>query len=120
MRISDWSSDVCSSDLGALQQGLRDLAAWVEKGVRPSSTQYRVDDAQVVLPDNAERRGGIQPVITLHANGGVRADVAVGATVSFGARIDVPPNAGSVVAAQGDFDGELGSASGRERGCPHV
>src|SRR3546814_980749 len=90
MRISDWSSDVCSSDLGALQQGLRDLAAWVEKGVRPSSTQYRVDDAQVVLPDNAERRGGIQPVITLQANGGVRADVAVGATVSFGARIDVP------------------------------
>src|SRR3546814_7655290 len=101
MRISDWSSDVCSSDLidalawqadwyrskvrqalgercddqfaiwfidhthhdnpqtpaahahtvsyeGALQQGLRDLAAWVEKGVRPSSTQYRVDDAQEI------------------------------------------------------------------------
>src|SRR3546814_7289706 len=69
MRISDWSSDVCSSDL------------------------------------NAERRGGIQPVITLQANGGVRADVAVGATVSFGARIDVPPNAGSVVTAQWDFEG---------------
>src|SRR3546814_13677466 len=69
MRISDWSSDVCSSDL------------------------------------NAERRGGIQPGITLQANGGVRADGAVGAKVSFGARIDVPPNAGSVVAAQWDFEG---------------
>src|SRR3546814_15537663 len=104
MRISDWSSDVCSSDLGALQQGLRDLAAWVEKGVRPSSTQYRVDDAQVVLPDKAARRGGIQPVIPLQANGGVRADVAVGAPVPLGARIDVPPNAGRVVPSAWDSE----------------
>lgn len=90
---------------GALQQGLRDLADWVENGVRPSSTCYRIDDAQLVLPDDAERRGGIQPLITLQANGGVRAEVAVGDTVAFSAQIDVPPGAGSVVAAQWDFEG---------------
>src|SRR3546814_20769372 len=29
MRISDWSSDVCSSDLGAAEGGWDDLWAWV-------------------------------------------------------------------------------------------
>lgn len=90
---------------GALQQGLRDLAAWVENGVPPSSTRYEVMDAQVVVPDGATERGGIQPVIALQADGGARAEVAVGAAVSFTARIEVPPQAGSVVAAEWDFEG---------------
>ncbi|NGY03968.1 PKD domain-containing protein [Solimonas terrae] len=90
---------------GALQQGLRDLASWVESGQRPSSTRYRIVDAQLELPDRAAERGGIQPVIALQANGGVRTDVVVGEPVHFSAQIEVPPGAGSVVAAQWDFEG---------------
>jgi len=89
---------------GALQQALRDLSAWVEKGIRPAATRYKIVGAQVKVPDTPER-GGIQPVIALEANGGSRADVSAGATVPFTARIEVPPGAGKVVAAEWDFEG---------------
>lgn len=90
---------------GALQQALRDLSAWVEQGVRPVDTQYEIVDSQVRLPAGAEQRGGIQPIVELQANGGVRADVAVGETVTFTAMIEVPPNVGTVVAVEWDFEG---------------
>ena len=53
---------------GALQQALRDLAAWVETGTRPSETRYRVVDTQVIVPGTAAERGGVQPVVELMAN----------------------------------------------------
>jgi hypothetical protein len=90
---------------GALQQALRDLGAWVEKGIKPAATRYRMVDAQVEVPDEAHDRGGVQPVIALRANGGVRAEVSVGAAVTFTATIEVPPGAGKVVAAEWDFEG---------------
>ncbi|MCX7864533.1 MAG: hypothetical protein N2423_05805, partial [Novosphingobium sp.] len=90
---------------GALQQGLRDLARWVEEGVRPPDTRYTIENAQVLLPARASDRGGIQPVISLAANGKQRADIAVGETVHFTATIEVPPGAGKVVSAQWDFGG---------------
>jgi hypothetical protein len=90
---------------GALQQALRDLSAWVEKGVRPSDTKYEVKDSQVQVPPSANERQGIQPVIQLSANGGVRAEVAINQSVTFTATIEVPPNTGKIVAAQWDFEG---------------
>jgi len=90
---------------GALQQALRDLSAWVEKGQRPANTRYKIVDTQVVVPDSATERGGIQPVVELQANGCARVDVAVNQTVTFTATIEVPPNAGTVVAAEWDFEG---------------
>jgi len=90
---------------GALQQALRDLARWVEKGVKPAETRYRVEDTQVVVPAGARERGGIQPVVTAQANGGARADVRAGEPVSFTATIEVPPGAGQVVKAEWDFEG---------------
>ncbi len=90
---------------GALQQALRDLAAWVEDGKRPLETVYRVEDAQVLLPATAVERRGIQPVIALTANGAVRADVAADESVAFAAEITAPPGAGWIVAAEWDFDG---------------
>lgn len=90
---------------GALQQGLRDLSAWVEKDVRPANTRYEVVDSQVRVPAGAHQRRGIQPVVELRADGGERADVAVGQPVTFTATITVPPRAGKVVAAEWDFDG---------------
>jgi hypothetical protein len=90
---------------GALQQGLRDLSAWVERGIKPADTRYSIADAQVRVPDKAHDRGGVQPVVALQANGGVRAEVSVDETVAFTATIEVPPGAGKVVAAEWDFAG---------------
>jgi hypothetical protein len=88
-----------------LQQALRDLSTWVEKGTKPAETRYEVVDSQVRVPADATERGGVQPVVELRANGGVRAEVSVGEPVTFTARIEVPPNAGDVVAAEWDFAG---------------
>ncbi|CAN7406123.1 hypothetical protein LJR219_002549 [Phenylobacterium sp. LjRoot219] len=90
---------------GALQQGLRDLAIWVETGVRPSETRYRVVDSQVEIPATAAERGGVQPVVELSANGGLRAEVAAGEPVSFSGRIEAPGGRGTIVAADWDFEG---------------
>lgn len=92
--------------MSSLHQALCDVSAWVEKGVAPPpSTSYKVVDGQVEVPPTAAERKGIQPVITLKANGGVRAEVAVGKSVEFTAVVEVPPNTGKVAAAEWDFDG---------------
>ena len=91
---------------GALEQALRDVSAWVERGVKPpASTNYKMADSQVEVPDRAAQRGGIQPVVHVSANGRERAEVAVGTAVTFSAIVDVPPNTGTVVAAEWDFEG---------------
>jgi hypothetical protein len=95
------------SYLGVLQQALRDLSAWVEKGIAPpATTAYKIEDGQVVIPATAAGRKGIQPVVTVKANGGERADVKVGQPVTFTAIIDVPHNTGKVVTAEWDFEGK--------------
>jgi hypothetical protein len=91
---------------GVLQQALRDLAAWVEKGVPPpDSCGYSVEDAQVRLPARAAARKGVQPTVELTANGAARAEVKVGEAVAFEAMIEAPPGAGPVVRAEWDFEG---------------
>lgn len=92
------------SYLGVLQQALRDLSAWVEKEVEPpASTNYQVVDGQVIVPPTAAERRGIQPVVTLLANGGLRADVQVGEEVEFTAVIETP--VGFIIGAEWDFEG---------------
>jgi hypothetical protein len=91
---------------GILQQALRDVSAWAERGVAPpESTRYTVADSQISVPDKAAHRRGIQPVVDLTVNGATRIDIAAGETVTFKARIQVPPKAGEVVATEWDFLG---------------
>lgn len=91
---------------GVLQQALRDVSAWVEKGVAPpASTTYKVVDGQVQVPPTAMERKGVQPVVNLTVNGSVRANVKVGKKVKFSAVIETPPDAGSVVGVEWDFEG---------------
>jgi hypothetical protein len=91
---------------GALQQALRDLSAWVEKGVAPPpSTQYQVVDGQVQVAASATERRGLQPLVAVKANGSARAEVAVGKSVTFDADIEAPPNTGLIVKAEWDFEG---------------
>jgi hypothetical protein len=90
-----------------LHQALRDVSAWVEKGVPPPpSTNYKVVDGQIVVPGRAGERLGIQPVISVEADGAARAEVQVGKPVRFSAIIELPPNTGKIVAAEWDFVGE--------------
>ena len=91
---------------GVLQRALRDLAAWVEKGTPPpSSTSYKVEDSQISVAATAASRRGVQPVVKLTANGGVRTNVKVGEAVSFTGTVEVPPGGGKVVVAEWDFEG---------------
>ena len=94
------------SYLGVLQQALRDISAWVEKGTAPpATTNYKIEDGQVIIPATAAERKGVQPVVKLKANGGGRANVESGKPVTFTATVEVPPHTGKVVAAEWDFDG---------------
>ena len=89
-----------------LEQALRDLSAWVEKGVPPpASTSYTVTGGQVIVPPTAEARHGIQPVVSLMANGGARAEVKPGEPVQVTGTIAAPPGTGKGVGAEWDFDG---------------
>jgi hypothetical protein len=98
--------------LGALETALRQLVAWVEKGVEPSpTTTYEVVDGQVVVPDGAAARGGVQPtgVLTVNGSGSVRAKVGETVTV----RVDADaPEPGVVVQVSLDLtgSGRLGDA----------
>jgi hypothetical protein len=94
------------SYLGVLHQALRDVAAWVENGTPPpTNTNYKVVDGQVVVPATAASRQGIQPVVSLSANGSARADVHPGQLVNLAGTITVPPGTGKVVWAHWDLDG---------------
>jgi hypothetical protein len=94
------------SYLGMLHQALRDLSRWVEAGIAPApTTTYQVVDGQVILPDAAPARQGLQPVVSLTVADGLRADVAVGDEVMFRAEAAVPEGTGAIVTVAWDFDG---------------
>ena len=59
----------------------------------------------MVVPPSAKARRGIQPVVSLTANGGQKAVVAVGEAVRFVGVAEVPAGAGTIVAAEWDFEG---------------
>ncbi len=83
---------------GIFQQSIQDMMAWVEQGIAPPpSTRYTVRKGQVILPDDAADRRGLQPVINLEANGGDRAVVGVNQPVSLIAKLEMPPGTGQIV-----------------------
>jgi hypothetical protein len=47
----------------------------------------------------------VQPTVSLKADGGARTEVKVGQPVSFTAIAEQPPEAGTIVAADWDFEG---------------
>jgi len=106
------------SYLGVLQQALLDLSDWVEKGVPPSaSTSYKIVDSQVIVPAEATARRGIQPVVTVRANGAERAQIKAGESVKLAATVEAPPGTGKIVAVEWDFesDGKFEPAAGMTR-----
>jgi hypothetical protein len=95
------------SYLGAIQEALRQVSAWVERGIEPAaSTHYAVEDAQVTLPVAATERRGIQATIDVTADMDARADVATGEDVLVRVVAEAPPHAGAIVAVAWDLDGD--------------
>ena len=84
---------------GLLNQAILDLAAWAEQGVTPPpSSHYKRDSQnQVVLPEQAAARAGLQPVMRLSANGSARATVGVNENVDLKAVLEMPPGGGKIV-----------------------
>src|SRR3546814_12979776 len=66
MRISDWSSDVCSSDLGctAPQRDENQLHAAVVELVALEDAEIKYSTVQNWYPGNAEGKGGIYNFVT--------------------------------------------------------
>jgi hypothetical protein len=91
---------------GIFQQSIQDLIAWVEKGVAPPpSTAYTIHNGQVVPPDNAADRHGLQPVMSFTANGVARATVAVNQPVNLVSKLEMPPKTGKIVQYFWSVDG---------------
>ena len=59
-----------------------------------------------MIPSTAAERKGIQPVVHLTANGGVRSEISTNKPVKFAAAIEVPPGTGKIISAEWDFDGD--------------
>lgn len=94
------------SYLGVLQQALRDLSAWVEKGIAPApSTHYRIKDGQVVTPNHAPDRKGIQASVTASVHGSKHIEAKAKEPLQFSALVEIPVNTGKLVEAAWDFDG---------------
>jgi len=91
---------------GVLQQALRDLSQWVEKGIAPApSTQYQIQDGQVVIPEKADERSGIQATVKAAVNGKDHETIQKGENLSFSMTVGIPQNTGKLVYAAWDFDG---------------
>ena len=70
--------------VGALETALRQLAAWVEAGIEPAATtSYEVVDGQVAVSLDADERKGVQPAVSLTANGLEAVSVGVGEPVTI-------------------------------------
>jgi hypothetical protein len=83
---------------GIFQQSIQDLMAWVEKGIAPPpSTSYTIRNGQVIPPDYAAERHGLQPVMSFTANGVARAMVGVNQPVNLVAKLEMPPMTGQIV-----------------------
>ena len=88
-----------------LFQALLDISDWAERGIAPSRTSdYEIDNGQVVLSNNGNARGGIQAVVKALINGNERADVRPGESVTVHVSIDVPKGTGRVVKADWCLD----------------
>lgn len=94
----DWCANyMVVNYLGALRQGLLDLAAWVEKGIEPlKDTVYTLCDGQIYTEKDIRKRYGMQALIDFKANGSRCAHVKVGEEVMFSIDVQVPENAGEV------------------------
>jgi len=93
--------------MGSVQQAVRDVIAWVEDGTAPPAStkfDYTASEGMRLAPF-ADERLGIQPVVHATVEGAESVEAAVGEALFFAVEAEVPPDAGSIIAAEWDFDG---------------
>ena len=92
---------------GIVEQALRDVASWAEDGVAaPESTRYTVEDAQIVVPELAPQRGGLQPTVELESRSERVVQAEVGKPVQLSAVARTPRGGGEVIRVDWDFEGD--------------
>jgi hypothetical protein len=111
-----WRSRLVSYD-GVTAQALREVVAWVEEDIAPTfcTGAYLTRDNRLMFADTAAERGGVQPVVSVRANGTLRAEVKVGEKVDFVGLAEQPPGAGVILASEWDYEG-TGNYVGAEIG----
>src|SRR3546814_1093592 len=82
MRISDWSSDVCSSDLASAGTPLEPLAAKLAAAVEKAGRENDAD-AQFVLSQTGGKGRLEVGSLTLRSDSGAKADLASGSRLGF-------------------------------------
>ncbi len=93
--------------INTVRQALLDVSDWVERGIEPLPTSnYKVEDGQVLIPEKVEERLGIQPTVVLQSNGQKCVHVKAGEEVMFEAQVETAPGSGQVTSAQWSFEGE--------------
>jgi hypothetical protein len=88
-----------------IEQGMADLIRWVEEGVPPAETRFEYSQGQIRLPPSAAERGGVQPTVQVNAGGAARAEIRAGDPVTLEVRAQAPPEGGTIVSIEWDFDG---------------
>src|SRR3546814_12324146 len=113
MRISDWSSDVCSSDLCAEQR----VSRFIESEASSPLPQYFKTGAEMAFRIISER-GYLRHSLYFYDT--PRSSHRSVEKEDFVRFLSVPMMPGRYRAGHGDDDGEIGRASGRERVCQYV
>lgn len=93
------------SYMEVVNQALLDLSDWVESGTVPAeSFSYTIEKGQVVFPERANKRKGLQPSIHLTADGSKRAEISVNQPVKLVGEIELPEGTGELLYAAFDLD----------------
>lgn len=113
--VSSLDTDMIVNYLGGLKQALLDISDWVERGIEPrQSSVYEMEGGCVHIAESAKERKGLQPVVTLTANGEVCAHVKVNETVTLTAVAEVPEDAGAVTELQFSFSDPMFGTYGQK------
>ena len=121
--LSMMDTDMIVNYIGGLKQALLDVSDWVERGIEPrESSRYEMEGGCVHIAETAAERKGLQPVISLTANGEVCAHVKVGQKVTLAAEAQVPSGAGAVTGIKFSFSDPMFGTYGKkaEGGDPMV
>ena len=101
-------NNVITNYLPIMRQALLDISDWVERGIEPlPTTAYIRDEGFITVPAAAKERRGMQPVVTLTANGCDVAHVKAGEEVTFEALAEIPEGAGLVTAIDYAWESDL-------------
>ncbi len=115
--VSSLDTDRIVNYLGGLKQALLDISDWVERGIEPvPSSCYETEGGCVRIAKTARERKGLQPVVSLTANGEICARVKAGQPVKLTAVAEVPEGAGAVTQLQFSFSDPLFGTWARKEG----